>query len=110
MIKHYYETLFIVMPDISDEERTQVYDKFKNFLQNNGSEIVKFEPWPLQKLAYKIQKKTHGYYVLIEHITPPETIKELTREFRLDERILRFITIKKGERFDLPQKRQLLKT
>lgn len=108
-IKHYYETLYIITPELSEEERSQVNSKFKDFLERNGGEILKFDPWPLQKLAYRINKKTQGYYVLIEHITPPEVIKELTRELRLDERILRHINLKKGERFDLAKKRATIK-
>lgn len=109
MVKHFYETLYILSPDLSEEEREQANQKFKDFLEKNNVEILKFDPWPLQRLSYRIKKKNQGYYVLLEHISAPEVIKELSREMRLDERVLRHINIKKAERFDIIEKKAAIK-
>jgi small subunit ribosomal protein S6 len=86
-----------------------INQKFKDFLERNNMEILKFDPWPLQRLSYRIKKKSQGYYVLLEHISEPDAIKELSREMRLDERVLRHINIKNGERFDISEKRATIK-
>jgi small subunit ribosomal protein S6 len=109
MVKHFYETLYILSPDLSENEREQVNQKYKDFLEKNNVEILKFDPWPLQRLSYRINKKSQGYYVLLEHISPPDLIKELSREMRLDERVLRHINIKKAERLDISEKRAAIK-
>jgi len=96
----YYETFFLLRPDLSDEERKEIIEKFKSIITDHGGQIVKVDPWPLRTLAYKVQKLTKGYYVLLEYGAPGETISELTRNLRLDENVLKFVTIKKDDDFE----------
>lgn len=68
--------------------------KFKSLITEEGGSIVHEEDWGLRKLAYPIQKKSTGFYNLIEFKSNPEFINKLETEYRRDERIIRFITLK----------------
>ena len=89
-----YETVFILTPVLSDEQMKETVEKFKGVLVNAGAEIISEENWGLKKLAYPIDKKTTGFYELIEFNAAPETIKTLEIAYRRDEKVLRFLTVK----------------
>ena len=89
-----YETVFILTPVLSDEQMKETVAKFKNFLTENGAEILNEEAWGLKKMAYAIQKKSTGFYCLMEFKAEPEVIKVLETAFRRDEKIIRFQTVK----------------
>ena len=89
-----YETVFILTPVLSDEQMKETVEKFKGILTNAGAEIISEENWGLKKFAYPIDKKTTGFYVLIEFNAAPETIKTLEIAYRRDEKVLRFLTVK----------------
>ena len=89
-----YETVFIVTPVLSEPQMKEAVQKFRNLITDNGGEIVNEEDWGLRKLAYPIQKKTTGFYSLFEFKCKPAFIGKLETEYRRDERIIRFITIK----------------
>ncbi len=92
MQKH-YETVFITTPVLSEEQMKEAVTKFRNILKENGAEIVFEESWGLRKLAYPIDKKSTGFYYLIEYKVDPQVIDNLEIEFKRDERILRFMTV-----------------
>ena len=87
-----YETVFIMTPVLSEEQAAETVDKFKKFLKGKGAKIKHEENWGLRKLAYPIQKKTTGFYHLVEFEASGEIIGPYETEFRRDERILRFLT------------------
>ena len=89
-----YETVFILTPVLSDEQMKETVEKFKGVLTGVGAEIISEENWGLKKLAYPIDKKTTGFYVLIEFNAAPETIKTLEIAYRRDEKVLRYLTVK----------------
>ena len=89
-----YETVFILTPVLSDDQMKETVEKFKGVLTNAGAEIISEENWGLKKLAYPIDKKTTGFYELIEFNAAPETIKTLEIAYRRDERVLRYLTVK----------------
>ena len=89
---NHYETVFILTPVLSDAQMKEAVDNFKSVLTSNGAEIVNEENWGLRKLAYPIQKKSTGFYTLIEFDANPELIKKLEIAFRRDEKVLRFLT------------------
>ena len=89
-----YETVFILTPVLSDDQTKETVDKFKKVLTDNGAEIVNEEAWGLKKLAYQIEKKTSGFYFLVEFKAEPEVIKTLETAFRRDEKVIRFQTVK----------------
>ncbi|MDR2009125.1 MAG: 30S ribosomal protein S6 [Bacteroidales bacterium] len=89
-----YETVFIATPVLSEPQMKEAVDKFRKIITENNGEIVHEEDWGLKKLAYPIQKKTTGFYHLIEFKSEGEFINKLETEFRRDERIMRFLTFK----------------
>ena len=89
-----YETVFILTPVLSDQQAKEAVEKFTKVLTDNGAAIVNEENWGLRKLAYPIEKKSTGYYTLVEFDSNPEVIKKLETAFRRDERVLRFLTFR----------------
>ncbi len=89
-----YETVFILTPVLSDEQMKEAVNKFKGILTDNGAEIINEELWGLKKLAYSIEKKSTGFYILLEFKAQPEAIAKLELNFRRDERVLRFLVVK----------------
>jgi small subunit ribosomal protein S6 len=89
-----YETVFIVTPVLSENQMKEAVSKFQKFLTDHGAEIVYSESWGLRKLAYPIQKKTTGFYNMIEFKAEGTLIEKLEIEYKRDERIIRFLTFK----------------
>lgn len=88
-----YETVFIMTPVLSEDQMKEAVGKFKAILTENGAKLVHEENWGLRKLAYPIQKKTTGFYHLLEFQAATELIAKLETEFKRDERIIRFLTV-----------------
>jgi small subunit ribosomal protein S6 len=89
-----YESVFIATPVLSDAQFKEVVTKFSNLVTENGGEIINEEDWGLKKLAYPIQKKSTGFYHLIEFKAEPTFIERLETMYRRDERIIRFLTFR----------------
>jgi small subunit ribosomal protein S6 len=89
-----YETVFIATPVLSENQMKEAVEKYKKFIVDNEGDIVHEENWGLKKLAYPIQKKSTGFYHLIEFKCTPDLIVKLETEYRRDERIIRFLTMK----------------
>ena len=89
-----YETVFILTPVLSDDQMKETVAKFKTLLTDNGAEFLNEETWGLKKLAYNIQKKSSGFYVLFEFKAEPTIVKTLETGFRRDEKVLRYMTVK----------------
>ena len=89
-----YETVFILTPVLSEEQMKEAVAKFETILTNNGAEIVFKNFWGMRKLAYPIQKKSTGFYQLIEYKAEGSVIETLETELKRDERIIRFLTVK----------------
>ena len=87
-----YETVFIATPVLSDAQMKEAVEKYTKLITDNGGEIVNVEDWGLKKLAYPIQKKTTGFYHLIEFKANPDFIAKYEIQFKRDERIIRFLT------------------
>lgn len=89
-----YETVFIVTPVLSEAQMKEAVMKFRSLITEEGGAVVHEEDWGLRKLAYPIQKKSTGFYYLIEFKSSPEFINKLETEYRRDERVIRFLTLK----------------
>ncbi len=89
-----YETVFILTPVLSETQVKEAVKKFRDFLTENGAEIVHEENWGLRKLAYKINKKSTGFYQLFEFRAEPSLIAPFELQLRRDERVMRFLTVK----------------
>ncbi|HID97675.1 MAG TPA: 30S ribosomal protein S6 [Thermodesulfobacteriaceae bacterium] len=96
----YYDTFYLLHPDLNDEERQAISEKLQNIVVESGGQVVKIDPWPLKKLAYKVQKQSHGYYVTMEYGAPSDALEEITRNLRLDENVMKFLTTKLSDAFD----------
>ena len=89
-----YETVFILTPVLSDVQMKEAVEKFSKVLADNGATIVNTEEWGLRKLAYPIDKKSTGYYNLLEFEAPGAVVKKLETAYCRDERVIRFLTFR----------------
>ncbi|EFI49680.1 MULTISPECIES: 30S ribosomal protein S6 [Prevotellaceae] len=89
-----YETVFILTPVLSDEQMKETVAKFKKLLTDNGAEILNEEAWGLKKMAYAIDKKSTGFYCLIEFKGEPSIINTLETGYRRDEKVIRYMTVR----------------
>lgn len=98
----YYETIFIVNPDVSQENTESITDNFIERIEKAGGRIVKREYWGSRPLAYSIAKRKRGHYVMLVTDGEPTAVEALENAIRLDERIIRFLTTKLSELSDEP--------
>jgi len=89
-----YETILILNPVLSDNQVKESIDKYKDLLSSAKAELISDELWGLKKMKYSIQNKKTGFYLLFEYKSRPEIISDLEVEFKRDERIMRFLTVK----------------
>ena len=89
-----YETVFILTPVLSEEQAKEAVQKFESDISSLGGKVKHFESWGLRKLAYPIQKKSTGFYFLIEFEAEGKIVSELEVSFKRDERVLRFLTVR----------------
>jgi len=105
-----YETVFILTPVLSEIQMKEAVEKFKDLLVSEGAEIVNEEYWGLRKLEYPIQKKNSGFYVMLEFKANPSVVAKLEINYRRDERVLRFLTVRQDKYHALyAEKRRSLK-
>lgn len=93
----FYETVFIARQDLSDAQVKELSDGYQKIITDAGGKIHRLENWGLRSLAYKIKKNKRGYYVAIEADVEAPAIHEMERTMRLNEDILRFMTIRNNE-------------
>jgi small subunit ribosomal protein S6 len=96
-----YESVWVVNGDLPDEEVKSAIDKFSKIISSQGGTLVGLDEWGRRKLAYKIQGTIRGYYVLADFAGTSETVKELERNYRIDDRIIRYLTTKKVDKVNL---------
>ena len=110
MLNH-YEAVFILTPVLSDAQMKEAVEKFKAVITNNGGTITNEENWGMRKLAYPIQKKSTGFYTLLQFDAEPTLIAALETQFRRDERVLRFLTFRLDKyAFEYAEKRKNVKS
>ena len=90
-----YEVLYIVTPELEDEAIKAVVEKFSGIIAANGGKVEQVDEWGRKKLAYPIDYKTEGYYVLVDFAADPQRPRELERNFKNDESILRYMVTRK---------------
>lgn len=105
-----YESVFIARQDVSSAQAEQLAADFSEIITNMGGEIKKTEFWGLRSLAYKIKKNRKGHYVLMHIDAPAEAITEMERLMRLNEDVLRYISLRLEEIPDGPSAIVLAKT
>ncbi|MCB2187494.1 MAG: 30S ribosomal protein S6 [Deltaproteobacteria bacterium] len=96
----HYETLFIINPELSEEDTQAVIDKFAEILTSKGATMGKIDPWGRRRLAYLVKKFSKGFFVLFDYGAPAEAVEEMERNFKIDEAVIRFLTVKLDGEFD----------
>ncbi len=92
-----YEVMYIIKPNFEDDKYTEIIEKYNALIQANGGEILKVEPWGKRRLAYEIEKLREGYYVLLRINGAPELPKELERNFKIADEIMRYLVVRVEE-------------
>jgi len=95
-----YETVFIVTPDSSEEELQAVADKFRGVITGMNGKVAAYDEQGKKSLAYNIKKQSKGYYVLMDYLGHTDVVAELERNMRLDDRILKYLTVKLADQVD----------
>jgi len=88
-----YETIFIADNDLSEEDRSPIFEKLKDLIQQHNGLLVMIDEWGGKKLAYEIKKKARGYYVRLDYCGSGFLVNEIERFFRIDDRILKYMTV-----------------
>lgn len=92
-----YETVFIARQDISVKQAEDLAKAFTKIVNDNGGQVKKVETWGLRSLAYKIKKNRKGHYTLIHSDAPATAVAEMERNMKLNEDVLRYMTVKVDE-------------
>ncbi len=96
----HYESIWIINPNLTDEDCGAVIKKFSDLIEKQKGVIVKVDEWGKQSLAYGIKKFDKGFYVLLEYCGGPETTAVLERDLKLDDRIFKYQTVKLADKVD----------
>ncbi|MGI6492464.1 MAG: 30S ribosomal protein S6 [Pelotomaculum sp.] len=92
-----YEVVFVLRPDLDEENNAAVIDKFTSLIESHGGEITKLDKWGKRRLAYEVKDFREGYYTLIQMNAEPKVAQELDRVFRITDTVLRHIIVREDE-------------
>ena len=95
-----YETIFIVRPNVGEDEIEAITSRTTSTIENDGGTIIRINNWGLKKLAYLIKKENQGFYVYLDYAGSPDSIAEIERLFRIDDRVLKYLTVKLADTCD----------
>ncbi len=102
-----YEVMYVIDPTLEDSARTELINRFSELVKKNGGEVDRVDEWGKRRLAYAIQYKTEGYYVLMYIKAPADLPREIERNMQISDSVLRYLTVRyEGE---LPAKREPLR-
>lgn len=92
-----YELIFILRPGLGEEEIATVIENTKQIILTENGTIIDLNKWGMKKLAYTIKKETQGFYVYCEFAGTPAAVAEIERKFRIDDGVLKYLTIKTAD-------------
>ncbi len=92
-----YETIFILRPGQSEEEITTIIENTQKIILDENGQIITLNRWGMKKLAYTIKKEIQGQYVFCDYAATPAAVAEIERKFRIDDAVLKYLTIKKAD-------------
>jgi small subunit ribosomal protein S6 len=98
-----YETIFIIDPDLSEEGRAPVVERLLQLIPQQNGVLVEQDHWGARKLAYPIRKKQRGYYLRLDYCGGGTLVDELERFCRIDDRMLKYMTVKLADEVDVDQ-------
>ena len=93
-----YETIFITHPELSEEDHAELEKKLRSTVATWKGDFIKLEDWGTKKLGYEIHKNSRGRYFLLDYLAAADLVRELERNLRLNDRVLKFQTVKIDER------------
>jgi small subunit ribosomal protein S6 len=93
----HYETTYILRPNLGEDQFTEIIDRTNAIIANDDGAIICLDRWGMRRLAYEIGKEVQGYYVYMNYAAPASAVDEIERIFRIDDRVLRYLTIKLGD-------------
>ncbi len=96
-----YESVIILDPDLPDDDIRAFTDRYTELIRSYGGDIIKVDDWGLKKLAYLVKKREKGRYVFFDYGGVPALIEEMERQFKISEEVIKFLSIKLDEDFDL---------
>ena len=88
-----YEHVFLARQDVSSQQVEALVEQFKAVIEQNGGKVAKVEPWGLKSLSYRIRKNRKAHFTLMNIDAPPAAVAEMERQQRINEDVLRFLTI-----------------
>jgi small subunit ribosomal protein S6 len=89
-----YETIFILRPNAGEDEISRVVESTSKIILDEKGTIIEMDKWGMKKLAYLIKKESLGYYVYCDYAGTPAAVSEIERKFRIDDTVLKYMTIK----------------
>ena len=89
-----YETIFILRPNVGEDEINRVVESTSQIILDEKGTIIEMDKWGIKKLAYLIKKESLGYYVYCDYAGTPAAVAEIERKFRIDDTVLKYMTIK----------------
>ena len=92
-----YEVLYVIYAGMEDQARSELIAQFGELMTNNGATVEKVDEWGKRRLAYPINFKNEGYYVLVNFTAAPEFPRELERNFEINENIMRYLVTRVEE-------------
>jgi len=107
MLKHDYESTFIIRPDLDEAEHNRVKERLEGVIAAGGGEVLMFDDWGRRKLAYPVKKNQFGHYLHWNYVAPADVPAELERIVKIEESIVRFLTIKLADMVDVDERRAI---
>lgn len=92
-----YETIYILRPSLNEEEINTIVENTNGIIAQGNGTIIELDRWGMRKLAYPIKKEFQGFYVFCDYSGIPEAVAEMERKFRIDDAVLRYMTVKTAE-------------
>lgn len=93
----HYETTYILRPGLGEEQFTEIINRTNAIITDDGGAVIHLDRWGIKRLAYEINKEIQGYYIYLNYAAPGKTVDEIERIFRIDDKVLRYLTVKLGE-------------
>jgi small subunit ribosomal protein S6 len=101
-----YEELFIVQPDATDEQVDPIIEQLKGLITQSGGTLDKTDKWGVRRLAYRVLKFSEGQYILLQFTAKPETVREIERRLRVNDLVIKFLTVRIDEKLKRIEKRK----
>lgn len=96
-IARQYETIFIAKPELSPDDIKTLSDKIKEIINQGAGQLAKFEEWGVRRLAYEVKKQNRGFYVFMGYFGSTKLVRELERNLKIDDRVIKYLTVKIGD-------------